>query len=86
MSPIGSATSWIKASDTARFFPDLHALAIKKLFGFPHGCFVVLTFNELRGLPEVPTFIEGVDAIGWHQQPHNAKGYNGRLFWVPVVS
>jgi hypothetical protein len=44
--------SGIEANDTARFFPDLDELAIKKLFSFLHGCFVVLTFNDLRRLPK----------------------------------
>jgi hypothetical protein len=51
--------SGIEANDTAGFFPDLDELAIKKLFGFLHGCFVVLTFNDLRRLANVATF-EGV--------------------------
>jgi hypothetical protein len=29
--------SGIEANDTARLFPDLDELAIKKLFGFLHG-------------------------------------------------
>jgi len=79
MSPIGSATSGIKANDTARFFPDLDELAIKKLFGFLDGCFVVFRFNDFGWLQDVATFVEGVDAIGWHDA-HRApsKGYNGR--------
>jgi len=48
--------SRIEANDTAGLFPDLDELAIKKLFGFLHGCFVVLTFNDLRRLPNVATF------------------------------
>lgn len=75
--------SGIEANDTARFFPDLDELAIKKLFGFLHGCFVVLTFNDLRRLPNVATF-EGVNAIRRHD-PATLKSYNGRHM-VPVVS
>ena len=52
--------SGIEANDTAGFFPDLEELAIKKLFGFLHGCFVALTFNDLRRLANVATFVEGV--------------------------
>ena len=44
--------SGIEANDAARLFPDLDQLAIKKLFGFIHGGFVVLTFNDLRSLPK----------------------------------
>ena len=69
--------SGIEANDTALFFPDLDELAIKKLFGFLHGCFVVLTFNDLRRLPNVATF-EGVNAIHWHDQPATLKSYNGQ--------
>ena len=58
--------SGIEANDTARFFPDLDELAVKKLFRFLHGCFVVLAFNDLRRLPDVATFVESVNAIGWH--------------------
>jgi hypothetical protein len=49
-----SAMSGIEANDTALFFPDLDELAVKKLFRFLHGCFVVLAFNDLRRLPNVP--------------------------------
>ena len=66
----GSAMSGIEANDTAGLFPDLDELAIKKLFGFLHGGFVVLTFNDLRRLPNVATF-EGVNAIRWHDPPGN---------------
>ena len=52
---LGLAMSGIEANDTAGLFPDLDELAIKKLFGFLHGCFVVLTFNDLRRLPNVAT-------------------------------
>ena len=61
----------IEANDTAGFFPDLDELAIEKLFGFHHGCFVVLTLNDLRRLPHVATF-EGVNAIRWHDPPRNS--------------
>ena len=80
----GSAMSRIEANDTAGLFPDLDELAIKKLFGFLHGCFVVLTFNDLRRLPNVATF-EGVNAIRRHDPPATLKSYNGR-HTVPVVS
>jgi hypothetical protein len=65
--------SGIEANDTARFFPDLDELAIKKLFGFLHGCFVVLTFNDLGRLSNVATFVEGVNAIRRHDPPRNSK-------------
>ena len=58
--------SGIEADDTARFFPDLDELAINKLFGFLHGCFVVLAFNDLRRLLDVAAFVESVNAIDWH--------------------
>jgi hypothetical protein len=74
----------VEANDTARFFPDLDKLAIKKLFGFLHGCFVVLTFNDLGRLPNVATFVEGVNAISRHDPPATLKSYNGHM--VPVVS
>jgi hypothetical protein len=64
--------SGVEANDTARFFPDLDELAIKKLFSFLHGCFVVLTFNDLRRLPNVATF-EGVNAIRRHDPARNSK-------------
>ena len=53
--------SGIEANDTARLFPDLDELAIKKLFSFLHGCFVVLTFNDLRRL--LATFATPVASI-----------------------
>ena len=53
MPALGSAMSGIEANNTALFFPDLDELAIKKLFRFLHGCFVVLAFNDLRRLPNV---------------------------------
>ena len=62
---LGSAMSGIEANDTARLFPDLDELAIKKLFSFLHGGFVVLTVNDRRRLPNVATF-EGVNAIRRH--------------------
>jgi hypothetical protein len=65
--------SGVEANDTARSFPDLDELAIKKLFGFLHGCFVVLTFNDLGRLPNVATFVEGVNAIRRHDPPRNSK-------------
>jgi hypothetical protein len=54
---LGSAMSGIEANDTTGFFPDLDELAIKELFRFLHGCFVVLTFNDLRGLPNVASLV-----------------------------
>ena len=86
MSPIGSAMSGIDANDTACFFPDLDELAIKKLFGFLDGCFVVFAFNDLRRLPDVATFIESVNAIGWHDATAQLQGLQRSPFWVPVVS
>jgi len=77
--------SVIEANDTARLFPDLDELAIKKLFGFLHGGFVVLTFNDLRRLPNVATF-EGVNAIRWHDPPGNSKELQRSAIWAPVVS
>ena len=68
----------IKAKDTTLFFPDLVNLAITKLLGFIHGCFVVLTFNKLSRLPNVPTFVERVNAIDRHNQPATLKSHNGR--------
>jgi hypothetical protein len=64
--------SGIEANDTAGFFPDLDERAIKKLFGFLHGCFVVLTFNDLRRPPNAATF-ERVNAISRHDPPRNSK-------------
>jgi hypothetical protein len=64
--------SGIEANDTTLFFPDLDELAVKKLFRFLHGCFVVLAFNDLRRLPNVATF-EGVNAIRRHDPPRNSK-------------
>jgi hypothetical protein len=60
---LGSAMSGIETNDTALFFPDLDEPAIKKLFGLLHGCFVVLTFNDLRRLPNVATFATPVASI-----------------------
>jgi hypothetical protein len=65
--------------------PDLDELAMKKLFGFLHGCFVVLTFNDLRRLPNVATF-EGVNAICRHDPPRNSKELQRSAIWAPVVS
>jgi hypothetical protein len=62
----------IEANDKARLFPDLYELAIKKLFGFVHGRVVVLTFNDLRRLPNVAAF-EGVNAIRRHDPTRNSK-------------
>ena len=77
--------SGIEANDTARLFPDLDELAIKKLFGFLHGGFVVFTFNDLRRLPNVATF-EGVNAIRRHDPPRNSKELQRSAIWAPVVS
>ena len=66
MWPLNQRCAGIETNDTARFFPDLDELAIKKLFGFLDGCFVVFAFNDLRRLPDVATFVESVNAIGWH--------------------
>ena len=64
--------SGIEANDTARLFPDLDKLAVKKLFRFLHGCIVVLAFNNHRRLPNVAAF-KGVNAIRRHDPPGNSK-------------
>jgi hypothetical protein len=63
----------IETNDTTCLFPDLNDLAIKKLSGFLHGCFVVFTFNDLRRPPNMTTLVEGVNAIRRHDSPRNSK-------------
>jgi hypothetical protein len=74
----GSAMIGIETNDTTCLFPDLNDLAIKKLSGFLHGCFVVFTFNDLRRPPNMTTLVEGVNAIRRHDPPATLKSYNGQ--------
>ena len=85
MWPLNQRCAGIEANDTASFFPDLDELAIKKLFGFLHRCFVVLAFNDLRRLPGCGHLCRKCKCDRLARRPRNSKGYNGRLV-VPVVS
>ena len=73
--------SGIEANDTARLFPDLDKLAVKKLFRFLHGCIVVLAFNNHRRLPNVAAF-KGVNAIRRHDPPGNSKELQRSAIWA----
>ena len=66
---VASGSAGSSSNEMAGFFPNFDDLAVKKLSGLFHGCFVVLTFKDLRRLPNVVTFIKGVNAIGWHDAP-----------------
>ena len=81
-----SAMSGIETNDTARFFPDLDELAIKKLFGFLDGCFVVFTFSDLRRLPERGHLCRKCKCDRLARPTPQLQGLQQSPIWVPVLS